>query len=60
MLHAWAPEVPEYNIGFNLSSVLPAEVLYDYVKVYSYDQDYKNFSLLWEDHFDKWNSSRWY
>ncbi|MBR7035656.1 MAG: hypothetical protein IKI25_07890, partial [Bacteroidales bacterium] len=56
----WASEVEEW-VGVLKPSNLPVSQYIDYVKVYSYDTETKEFSSepLWVDDFDSFNVDRW-
>ena len=56
----WASEVEEW-VGVLKPSNLPVSQYIDYVKVYSYDTETKEFSTepLWVDDFESFNVERW-
>ncbi len=64
MMNIWNPASTGWAGVFNANS-LPAFAYYDYVKYYSYTPgsgnygSSNNFTLLWEDNFNSYNSSRW-
>jgi hypothetical protein len=64
MMNIWNPAATGWAGVFNANS-LPAFAYYDYVKYYSYTPgtgnygSNNNFTLLWADDFNSFNSSRW-
>lgn len=58
MMNLWPPEVDPWWHGLDPKD-MPVYTYYDYVKVYSYDPQSKQFSLKWEDNFDTLDENRW-
>ncbi|GAB4378606.1 MAG: hypothetical protein Kow0042_27200 [Calditrichia bacterium] len=59
MMNIWPPAYPGWVGNFNPAD-LPAYAYYDWVRYYSYTPGFgDNFTLLWQDEFDNWNTSRW-
>ncbi|MBO7414219.1 MAG: family 16 glycosylhydrolase [Fibrobacter sp.] len=61
----WASKTPSWTGKFT-GVGLPIEQQIDYVRVYSYDEPTKGFSLLWQDDFDgdalnpdRWSRGNW-
>jgi len=54
----WAAKDEGWVGKFN-TGALPQHQYINWIKVYSYDTQSKQFSLKWKDDFDSFNSSRW-
>ena len=55
----WIPNTNIAWVGRFRSNKLPVMQYIDYVKVYNYNTDTKEFTEYWTDDFDSFNSSRW-
>jgi hypothetical protein len=59
MMNIWISHWDEWT-GPWKEGKLPLEASYDYVKYYAYTpQKSDSLTLKWEDHFNKWDFSRW-
>ena len=59
MMNIWPPDYPGW-VGVLDPGILPVFAYYDWVKCYNYTPGTgDNFTLLWADDFDYWNTSRW-
>lgn len=59
MMNIWPPDNPGWAGPFDPAQ-LPAYAYYDWVRYYAYTPGIgDNFTLIWEDDFSTWNTSRW-
>lgn len=58
-LNFWTPTFHAWGADFNPSD-MPWYLLFDYVEVYNYDKDKRDFELAWKDDFNFFDQSRWH
>lgn len=58
MMNFWTPSYEVWANGF-IDFSMPWQALYDYVEVYSFDEDTLSFDLLWRDDFNYFDETRW-
>ena len=59
MMNFWTPCWSPWNDYFD-DAEMPWYAKYDFVEVYDYDQDKKEFNLKWRDDFNTFDSKKWY
>lgn len=59
MMNFWTPCWSPWNDYFD-DAEMPWYAKYDFVEVYDYDVDKKNFTLRWRDDFDTFDTKKWY
>ena len=59
MMNFWTPCWSPWNDYFD-DAEMPWYAKYDYVEVYDYDVNSKEFSLRWKDDFNTWDAKKWY
>ena len=59
MMNFWTPCWEPWNDYFD-DAEMPWYAKYDFVEVYDYDQDKKEFNLRWRDDFNTFDSKKWY
>ena len=58
-MNFWTPTFESWGAGFNAHD-MPWYVLYDYVEVFTYDQEHNEFKFHWRDDFDSFDSGKWH
>ena len=58
-MNFWTPTFQSWGQGLDAAD-MPWYVLYDYVEVYKYNEDSKEFELNWRDDFNEFDESRWH
>jgi len=58
-MNFWTPTFHSWSAGFHPVD-MPWYVLYDYVEVFTYDQEHNEFKLHWRDDFDSFDSGKWH
>ena len=58
-MNFWTPTFHSWGAGFNPID-MPWYVLYDYVEVFTYDEEHNEFKLHWRDDFDSFDSGKWH
>ena len=59
MMNFWTPCWSPWNDYFD-DVAMPWYAKYDFVEVYDYDQNKKEFNLKWRDDFNTFDSKKWY
>ena len=59
MMNFWTPCWSPWNDYFD-DAAMPWYAKYDFVEVYDYDLDKKDFKLRWRDDFNSWDTKKWY
>lgn len=59
MMNFWTPCWSPWNDFFD-DVAMPWYAKYDFVEVYDYDHDKKDFTLRWRDDFDTFDTKKWY
>lgn len=59
MMNFWTPCWSPWNDYFD-DAEMPWYAKYDYVEVYDYDQNKKEFNLKWKDDFNTFDTKKWY
>ena len=58
-MNFWTPTFHSWSSGFNPVD-MPWYVLYDYVEVFTYDEEHNEFKFHWRDDFDSFDSGKWH
>ena len=58
-MNFWTPTFHSWSVGF-MPQDMPWYVLYDYVEVFTYDQENNEFKFHWRDDFDSFDSGKWH
>jgi beta-glucanase (GH16 family) len=58
-MNFWTPTVHSWGQGLDAAD-MPWYLLYDYVEVFTYNEDSKEFELHWRDDFDSFDEKRWH
>ena len=58
-MNFWTPTFDSWGKGLDAKD-MPWFLLYDYVEVFTYDEDENEFNLLWRDDFDSFDEKRWH
>lgn len=58
-MNFWTPTFHSWGDGFDPHD-MPWYVLYDYVEVFTYDENTGHFDFDWRDDFDAFDSGRWH
>ncbi len=59
MMNFWTPVWSPWNDYFD-DAEMPWYAKYDFVEVYDYNVDKKDFTLRWRDDFDTFDTKKWY
>ena len=58
-MNFWTPTFNSWGAGFDPVD-MPWYVLYDYVEVFTYDEEHNEFKFHWRDDFDAFDSGKWH
>lgn len=58
-MNFWTPTFHSWGKGFDPAD-MPWFVLYDYVEVFTWDEENNEFDLHWRDDFDQFDAKRWH